>query len=311
MLYYIYSGRIVTVASSVHNLAVDGMQWHDLHYARNHCYSMFPSYAQSKLANILFTKELHQRLQSVHSGITAIAVHPGCVRTDVTRNMALWMRLGDRIASPVMCTLMKSREQGAYSTLHALLNDLHTDGDEDSGSITGSEGGTAIHGGKMYFHGELYRHMSYASADMEEAKKLWEVSAELVGLNNRRTEIFERFDSNYKAANDANGNTVDGVDSSDQTIKANKSVKTVEDVKSEVKVSKSPTRKRSTTPTKATKTPTKTKNTPTKTNSRSNSPKSSPKPRKRTAASVVSIDANDTSSSANASRRSKSPHKKK
>ena len=79
-----YRGRVVTVSSSVHNLA-SGMRWDDLHFSRPRSYSMFPCYGQSKLANILFTKELHRQVYAKR--VTAVAVHPGCIQTNITQHL--------------------------------------------------------------------------------------------------------------------------------------------------------------------------------------------------------------------------------
>ena len=50
-------------------------------------YELFASYSQSKLANILFTKGLQRRLSAKGSSVVCHSVHPGCVRTEVTRHM--------------------------------------------------------------------------------------------------------------------------------------------------------------------------------------------------------------------------------
>jgi len=72
------------------------------------------AYAQSKLANILFTRELARRLSG--SGVAAYSVHPGTVRTgfareDASRLFRLVLRAG--------ALLMKSPEQGALTSVYA------------------------------------------------------------------------------------------------------------------------------------------------------------------------------------------------
>jgi hypothetical protein len=57
--FVIYSGRVVTLTSSVHNICTGGIQFDDLFFEKN--YSMFPAYGHSKLANALFTVELQRR----------------------------------------------------------------------------------------------------------------------------------------------------------------------------------------------------------------------------------------------------------
>lgn len=67
--------RIVNVASAAHQGARNGISFDDVQF--RHKYSSLGAYAQSKLANILFTRELAQHLQG--SGVTVNCVHPGFV----------------------------------------------------------------------------------------------------------------------------------------------------------------------------------------------------------------------------------------
>ncbi len=46
-------------------------------------YSRWPAYFQSKLANLLFTAELHRRLQEAGSPVRALTAHPGATRTNL------------------------------------------------------------------------------------------------------------------------------------------------------------------------------------------------------------------------------------
>lgn len=61
------------------------------------------AYCQSKLANLLFTRELSRRLEG--SGVTVNAVHPGLVASGFARNNGVWMRLALRMASVVSRTV--------------------------------------------------------------------------------------------------------------------------------------------------------------------------------------------------------------
>ena len=67
--------RIVNLSSFAHHFALKGMAWHDLQSTRR--YAGFSAYAQSKLANLLFTRALATRLDA--SEVTANAAHPGPV----------------------------------------------------------------------------------------------------------------------------------------------------------------------------------------------------------------------------------------
>jgi NAD(P)-dependent dehydrogenase (short-subunit alcohol dehydrogenase family) len=52
---------------------------------RNNKYSPFKAYSQSKLANVLFTRELAKRLGK-NSNIKVYCLHPGIIRTDLWRH---------------------------------------------------------------------------------------------------------------------------------------------------------------------------------------------------------------------------------
>lgn len=102
--------RIVTVASDAHRAG--RIEFDDLQAERG--YAGMRAYAQSKLANILFTRELARRLSG--SGVAAYSVHPGTVRTgfareDAGRLFSLVLRAG--------ALLMKSPEQGALTSVYA------------------------------------------------------------------------------------------------------------------------------------------------------------------------------------------------
>jgi retinol dehydrogenase-12 len=69
--------RVIVLASTAHVRAVRGLNFDDLQFERR--YAGGKVYGASKLANILFTRELAKRLEG--SGVTANSVHPGVVRT--------------------------------------------------------------------------------------------------------------------------------------------------------------------------------------------------------------------------------------
>lgn len=100
--------RVVNVASAAHYRAKK-IDWGALQKTTKSV-SGFPEYTVSKLANVLFTRELAKRLEG--SGVTVYAVHPGGVATDVWR----------RIPQPfrwLMNRFLISPEEGAKSTLRA------------------------------------------------------------------------------------------------------------------------------------------------------------------------------------------------
>jgi NAD(P)-dependent dehydrogenase (short-subunit alcohol dehydrogenase family) len=69
--------RVVSVTSAGHHAARRGMRFDDLQSERG--YEGFEAYCRSKLANLLFTRELARRLEA--GSVTANAVHPGSVRS--------------------------------------------------------------------------------------------------------------------------------------------------------------------------------------------------------------------------------------
>src|SRR5579863_10710846 len=88
--------RVVTVTSDAHSAA--RLDLSDPNLERG--WDSWRSYANRKLANILFTRELASRLD--HPGITANCAHPGVVRTGFGREAKPLLRLGIAIARPFM-----------------------------------------------------------------------------------------------------------------------------------------------------------------------------------------------------------------
>jgi NAD(P)-dependent dehydrogenase (short-subunit alcohol dehydrogenase family) len=84
------AGRVVTVASRSHRMGC--MHWDDLMMRRR--YNPLAAYAQSKLANVLFTLEFNRR-EAERSAVRAYAADPGLVRTEIgtkpTRSLITWV----------------------------------------------------------------------------------------------------------------------------------------------------------------------------------------------------------------------------
>jgi NAD(P)-dependent dehydrogenase (short-subunit alcohol dehydrogenase family) len=92
------AARIITTASDAHIGA--RIPFDDLNAERS--YRGFRRYKESKLANILFTKELARRLD--WTGATACCLHPGLVATGINRNNGILMSLGMALLTPVART---------------------------------------------------------------------------------------------------------------------------------------------------------------------------------------------------------------
>jgi NAD(P)-dependent dehydrogenase (short-subunit alcohol dehydrogenase family) len=100
--------RVVTVTSDAHSAARLDLSDPNL----EHGWDSWRSYANSKLANILFTRELARRLDG--TGVTANCAHPGVVRTGFGRESRPLLKLGITIARPFMA----SPERGADTIVY-------------------------------------------------------------------------------------------------------------------------------------------------------------------------------------------------
>lgn len=87
------NARVINVSSEAHR--VGRLRWEDLEMERGR-YSGFGAYANSKLAMILFTRELARR----NPGITAVAVHPGPIATGIWRSSPKWLQAILRVVLP-------------------------------------------------------------------------------------------------------------------------------------------------------------------------------------------------------------------
>ncbi|MBZ0251991.1 MAG: SDR family oxidoreductase [Candidatus Methylomirabilis sp.] len=99
--------RVVNVASKNHQYA-KGIDFDALRRPTRTIAGL-PEYAVSKLANILFTQELARRLSG--SGVTAYALHPGVVASDVWRHVPWPVRA-------ILKRRMLSNEEGARTSVY-------------------------------------------------------------------------------------------------------------------------------------------------------------------------------------------------
>ena len=100
------SGRVVMLSSTAHfNTYREGIRFDDLDASAH--YTPWGAYGQSKLANLLFAKELAKRLPE---GQTANSVHPGVIWTNLGRHIPGWTQ---RLASAVAPVVLKTIPQGA------------------------------------------------------------------------------------------------------------------------------------------------------------------------------------------------------
>lgn len=152
---------VASAPSKIINVSSRGHAWGKINrddVQGLHGYSSWGAYTQSKLANVLFTRELAKRLDGTE--VTANAVHPGTVSTELSRHMTCLAL----VATMPLRLFFKTAKAGAQTTLAIAL-------DPDYNSVTGK-----------YFSDCKIRKESQAAQDDETADWLWRTSEKLVGL---------------------------------------------------------------------------------------------------------------------------------
>lgn len=162
-------GRVVAVSSGAHGIT--GIRWHDVQFTRD--YDRWQAYGQAKAANVLFAVHLDKLGRD--AGVRAFALHPGSILTPLQRHLskdemvaAGWIDDDGSLADPTFKTL----EQGAATQVWAAT----------SPQLAGMGGvycedcdiaGPATETGGVHAH----------AIDSAEAARLWELSAELTGVD--------------------------------------------------------------------------------------------------------------------------------
>lgn len=147
--------RIVNVASDAHKF-FGGIDFDDLNFRGR--YKSMRVYGHSKLANILFTRELARRLEG--TGVTVNAVHPGAVASGLGTNNGSVAK----VLTSVLGIFFKNPEQGAATSLHVAM----------SPELEGVSG--------RYFAKSREARVSSSARDDEAAARLWTLSEEMTGL---------------------------------------------------------------------------------------------------------------------------------
>jgi NAD(P)-dependent dehydrogenase (short-subunit alcohol dehydrogenase family) len=148
-------GRVVVVASEAYRFC-RGIRFDDLQW--NQGFSAFPSYGHSKLANILFTRELAERVRGTR--VTANALHPGGVRSQLGAQNTWW---AGRILV-VVKPFLRTAERGAETSVHLATSDE-----------------VATTSGEYFYNCKPKKTKAYA-CDREQARRLWELSERLVAV---------------------------------------------------------------------------------------------------------------------------------
>ena len=142
--------RIVNTASDAHKSSGGRLDFNNLRAEKK--FSIMRAYGSSKLANILFTRELSRRLEG--HGITVNAFHPGMVGSDFSKNNGLLARIVMNLLRPVSRSPLKGAETGIYLCASPEV-----------------EGKT----GRYYYNCKEHQPAEQATND-EDARRLWELS---------------------------------------------------------------------------------------------------------------------------------------
>jgi len=144
--------RIINVSSSAHSGGT--IHFDDLQGEQR--YGGFGAYGQSKLAQVLFTRELAQRLEG--TGVTVNACHPGVIRTNLGMG-------GTSAVVRFVRMFFKTPEKGAETPIYLAVS-------PEVERVTG-----------QYFANKHVREPSRAAQDPNVARRLFDVSKELAHLS--------------------------------------------------------------------------------------------------------------------------------
>jgi NAD(P)-dependent dehydrogenase (short-subunit alcohol dehydrogenase family) len=160
--------RVVTVASLAHrNGKID---FENLQSERN--YKPWDAYGESKLANILFARELDRRARAAHSDLISVAVHPGISRTSIIDNGPGQKGLKSVALKVLAPLIMQPDDAGALPTLYAAISrEVH------GGEYIGPDGFKELKGSPVVVQPRP------KALDEAVGERLWTVSEELTGVS--------------------------------------------------------------------------------------------------------------------------------
>ena len=159
--------RVVSLSSSAHTRA--SFNFDDLQMENG--YTGYKAYSQTKLAMLVYAREL-QRQNDLHGGnLTSVAAHPGLSTTAIARNMSAPARLA---ISMVFRILGQNEVQGALPQLYAATASVPDQ--VQPGGYYGPDGSYELKG---------YPASAFVSAEGQEpmnGRQLWNISERLTGV---------------------------------------------------------------------------------------------------------------------------------
>jgi len=145
--------RIVVVSSRAHTRGQ--INFDDLNSEKS--YAQMSAYSQSKLANVLFARELAGKLKG--TGVTVNSLHPGVINTELARNTPV---VNNFVVKWMLKMFLKTPAQGAATTLHVAMS-------PEGGEVTGK-----------YFSDSKITRTAPQAEDDEVARKLWNATEEII-----------------------------------------------------------------------------------------------------------------------------------
>ncbi len=162
--------HVVSVSSGGHKFEQAEMDFDNLLFENGTDYTPMKAYCRSKLANLLFTYELDRKFKKNNIDSIAVAAHPGGANTNLNNHMGdqlMW-----KIMLKVFSVIGQTPAQGALHEIRACVDE----------NVKGAD----YYGPKRFMEmkgAPELAESSEASHNKEHARKLWEVSEKLTGVN--------------------------------------------------------------------------------------------------------------------------------
>lgn len=146
----------------------------DIHFGNislDGIYNPSLAYRQSKLANVMFARELQRRFDQESSDVRVVSLHPGVVRTELGRHFSQRMRIFTYVIGLPFYYMTKNATQGAQTSLYCSLESPEK----------------LVPGG--YYADCAEATINPKALDPKACEKLWEFSEEIVGLKQKQADL--------------------------------------------------------------------------------------------------------------------------